>query len=56
MHVDNHFLSEGKYLSFCQGEYSAMQDILIIAVPVIQQVVVLSFMHVCFSGIMGGTI
>ena len=33
-----------------------MQDILIIAVPVIQQVVVFSFVHICFSGIIGATI
>jgi len=32
-----------------------MQHILIIAVPVTQQVVVLSFIHICFSGIIEAT-
>jgi len=33
-----------------------MQDILIIPVPVIQQVVILPFIHICFIGITGAII
>jgi len=55
-HVDNNSLSEGSNSVFVKDNVlQLMQDILIIAVPIIQQVVVFSFIPICFSGIIRAT-
>jgi len=56
-HVDNHSLFEGSNSDFVKDNILQLsQDILIISVPVIQQVVVFSILHICFSGMIGATI
>jgi len=57
LHVDNHSVSEESNSVFVKDNVlQLMQKIFIITVPVIKQVVVFSFIHICFSGIIGATI